>query len=80
MKIGVPRELKDKEFRVGATPASVHALVEADLTTVMTTHESSTRKGEPGRTAAGEKAHDVKVRRAAAQAGRAPRRGSRGAR
>ena len=29
MKIGVPRELKDHEYRVGMTPAGVHALAEA---------------------------------------------------
>ncbi len=27
MKIGVPRELKDREFRVGMTPAGVHAVI-----------------------------------------------------
>ena len=29
MKIGIPREIKDHEYRVGMTPASVHTLVEA---------------------------------------------------
>ncbi len=29
MKVGIPKEIKDKEFRVGATPDMVHALVEA---------------------------------------------------
>ena len=29
MKIGIPRELKDHEYRVGMTPAGVHALAEA---------------------------------------------------
>lgn len=29
MKIGVPKEIKDHEFRVGVTPAGVHALVAA---------------------------------------------------
>lgn len=28
MKIGIPREIKDHEYRVGMTPAGVHALVE----------------------------------------------------
>jgi alanine dehydrogenase len=26
MNIGVPKEINDREFRVGLTPASVHAL------------------------------------------------------
>ena len=29
MLIGVPKEIKNKEFRVGMTPTSVHELVEA---------------------------------------------------
>ncbi len=29
MRIGIPRELKDHEYRVGMTPAGVHTLVEA---------------------------------------------------
>lgn len=29
MKIGIPKEIKDHEFRVGVTPAGVHALVQA---------------------------------------------------
>ncbi len=29
MKIGVPKELKDHEYRVGMTPAGIHALAEA---------------------------------------------------
>lgn len=29
MRIGIPREIKDHEYRVGMIPASVHALVEA---------------------------------------------------
>ena len=29
MRIGVPKELKDQEYRVGLTPASVHALCDA---------------------------------------------------
>jgi alanine dehydrogenase len=29
MKIGIPKEIKDQEYRVGATPAMVRALVEA---------------------------------------------------
>jgi len=29
MEIGIPKEIKDKEFRVGATPEMVHALVQA---------------------------------------------------
>ena len=29
MKIGIPKEIKQDEFRVGATPETVHALVEA---------------------------------------------------
>lgn len=29
MKIGIPKELKDHEYRVGMTPAGVHALAEA---------------------------------------------------
>jgi alanine dehydrogenase len=29
MKIGIPKEIKDHEYRVGATPAGVHALVAA---------------------------------------------------
>jgi alanine dehydrogenase len=29
MKIGLPKEIKDNEYRVGLTPAGVHALVEA---------------------------------------------------
>src|SRR3569623_894049 len=29
MKIGIPKEIKDHEFRVGATPSGVKALVEA---------------------------------------------------
>ncbi|MGR3973877.1 MAG: alanine dehydrogenase [Candidatus Rhabdochlamydia sp.] len=29
MTIGIPKEIKDKEFRVGATPSMVHALVQA---------------------------------------------------
>jgi len=27
MKIGLPKEIKDNEYRVGLTPAGVHALV-----------------------------------------------------
>jgi alanine dehydrogenase len=29
MRIGIPREVKDHEYRVGMTPAGVHALIEA---------------------------------------------------
>ena len=29
MKIGLPKEIKDNEYRVGLTPAGVHALVAA---------------------------------------------------
>ena len=29
MRIGVPSEIKNHEYRVGMTPAGVHALVEA---------------------------------------------------
>ena len=29
MKIGIPKEIKDHEFRVGATPSGVKALSEA---------------------------------------------------
>src|SRR3569832_1540858 len=29
MEIGIPKEIIDKEFRVGATPEMVHALVQA---------------------------------------------------
>ena len=29
MKIGLPKEIKDNEYRVGLTPAGVHALVNA---------------------------------------------------
>ncbi len=29
MFIGIPKEIKDKEFRVGATPDMVHALSQA---------------------------------------------------
>ena len=29
MKIGIPKEVKDHEYRVGATPGMVRALVEA---------------------------------------------------
>jgi alanine dehydrogenase len=29
VRVGVPREVKDQEYRVGLTPAGVHALVEA---------------------------------------------------
>ncbi len=37
MKIGVPKELKDHEYRVGATPASVHTLIEAGHEVVVET-------------------------------------------
>ena len=29
MRIGVPKQLKEQEYRVGLTPASVHALCDA---------------------------------------------------
>jgi alanine dehydrogenase len=32
MKIGLPKEIKDNEYRVGLTPAGVHALVSAGHT------------------------------------------------
>ncbi|MEO7673829.1 MAG: alanine dehydrogenase, partial [Pyrinomonadaceae bacterium] len=32
MKIGLPKEIKDNEYRVGLTPAGVHALVGAGHT------------------------------------------------
>ena len=35
MKIGVPSEVKDNEYRVGMIPAAVHALVEAGHTVVV---------------------------------------------
>ena len=31
MQIGVPKETKDQEFRVGLTPASVRVLTEKNL-------------------------------------------------
>ena len=38
MRIGIPREVKDHEYRVGMTPAGAHALVEAG-------HSVSVQKG-----------------------------------
>ena len=38
MRIGVPKEVKDKEFRVGATPATVHAFVTAGHKVQIETH------------------------------------------
>ncbi len=35
MRIGVPREIKDQEGRVGITPAGVHELVDADHTVLV---------------------------------------------
>ena len=35
MRIGVPREIKDSEFRVGLVPAGAHALVEAGHTVLV---------------------------------------------
>ena len=38
MIIGVPKEIKDQESRVGITPAGVKALVEAGHTVLVETH------------------------------------------
>lgn len=38
MRLGIPKEVKDKEFRVGATPAMVHALCKAGHTVFVQTH------------------------------------------
>lgn len=42
MEIGIPKEIKDKEFRVGATPEMVHALVQAGHSVLI-----ETKAGEP---------------------------------
>ncbi len=42
MEIGIPKEIKDKEFRVGATPEMVHALVQAGHSVLV-----ETKAGEP---------------------------------
>lgn len=44
MIIGIPKEIKDHEYRVGATPAMVHALVEAGHTVKIQT-DAGTRIG-----------------------------------
>ena len=36
MKIGLPKEIKDNEYRVGLTPAGVQALVHAGHTVKLT--------------------------------------------
>jgi alanine dehydrogenase len=41
MVIGVPKEIKDQESRVGVTPAGVKALVEAGHTVLVETHAGS---------------------------------------
>ena len=35
MKVGIPKEIKDHEYRVGATPAGVHALVDRGHTVIV---------------------------------------------
>lgn len=42
MQIGIPKEVKDKEFRVGATPDMVHALTQAGHEVLV-----ETKAGEP---------------------------------
>ena len=37
MKIGVPKEIKDQEFRVGLTPSSVRALTDQGHTVLVET-------------------------------------------
>ena len=44
MLIGIPKEVKNYEFRVGATPAMVRALVEAGHT-VMVETQAGTKIG-----------------------------------
>lgn len=41
MKIGIPREIKNNENRVGLSPSGVHALVESGHTVLVETNAGS---------------------------------------